>query len=306
VRSRGFTTVSYALRRLRGSFWFLPSLMTVGGVALAIGMGWLDTAAWTQGIRVWSEQLSLGAEGSRQVVSTIAGAMITAASLVYSMTLVALTLAAQSAGQRLLQELMGNRPMQISLGLFLATFVYCLLVLRTIVGADGVPVPNLSVTMAIALAITSFVWLIYFIHSLASAIQTHSIVAVVARQLTEALHREAAEESDAPAHRMQRPPDAGVPVHIERTGYLETVDEERILAAAAKADAWVHMTVRPGDFLGAGDAIAERWGGQQALDAASTRCSSSPRSRCARCRRGSTTPTRRSPVWIISSAPSHR
>ena len=251
----------YLLQRVSGSFWFLPTLMTVGAVGLALLMGWVEGADWSQDVRLWSDKLSLGAEGSRQVVSTVAGAMVTAASLVYSMTLVALTLAAQSAGQRLLQELMGNRAMQVSLGLFLSTFVYCLLVLRTIVGADGAPVPNLSVAAAVLLAIASLVWLIYFIHSLAGDIQTHSIVAVVTRQLTDALHREAAPKPAQSPEPVRCRAGTGFLVCTDRTGYLETLDEEAIVAAAERSNSQVRMAVRHGDFLSAGDPLAECWGG---------------------------------------------
>jgi uncharacterized membrane protein len=70
----------------------------------------------------WPELL-LSVEGSRMILSSITGSMITVASLVFSMTLVALSLVAQQLGPRILQILMEDRPTQIMLGLFIATFI---------------------------------------------------------------------------------------------------------------------------------------------------------------------------------------
>jgi uncharacterized membrane protein len=250
----------YLVATLRASFWFVPSVMAVASIVLAYVMVQVDTADWARGVRLWA---AVGVDGSRQVMSTIAGAMMTAASLVYSMTLVALTLAAQSAGQRLLQELMGNRAMQVSLGLFLATFIYALLVLRAIAGGEAGDVPNLSVAVAIGLAILSFAWLIYFIHSLAESMQTHTIVADVAAQLVVALRTRLQRGEPQP---VEPPPGPGAVICVTATGYVEMVDEDRILSAACRHDARVHMRVRPGHFVIAGDALAELWGGDAAAE----------------------------------------
>ncbi len=53
--------------------------------------------------------------------------MITAASVTFSLTSVALSLAAQQFGSRVLRNFMRDRITQVVLGTFIATFVYCLL-----------------------------------------------------------------------------------------------------------------------------------------------------------------------------------
>ena len=60
--------------------------------------------------------------------------MITMATLVVSITMVVLTLAAQQLGPRLIRSFMSDRRTQATLGLFVGTVVYLLLVLRSTYG----------------------------------------------------------------------------------------------------------------------------------------------------------------------------
>jgi uncharacterized membrane protein len=166
--------LEYLRDRLNTSFWLVPGSMTIAAVAAAPGMLWLDTTPLGAEIGRWTAPSAVGAEGARLVLSTIAGSMITVASLVFSMTLVALTLAASNIGARLLDSYIANRVNQVALGLFLATFVYSLIVLRSISDDEDSAafVPHFAVSVAMFLAILSFGWLIFFIHELAKSIRS--------------------------------------------------------------------------------------------------------------------------------------
>jgi uncharacterized membrane protein len=147
----------YLRDRLQTSFWLVPGTMTIAGVGAALGMLWLDTTPLAEAITRRILPSAVGAEGARLVLSTIAGSMITVASLVFSMTLVALTMAASSIGARLLDSYISNRVNQVALGLFLATFVYSLIGLRAVTDdQSGTFVPHLAVSVAMMLAILSF------------------------------------------------------------------------------------------------------------------------------------------------------
>ncbi len=239
--------IARAITRLRGSFWLIPTMMTLASIALAMLMWRVDASSWGQAIKLWPGGAVLGAEGARLVVATIAGAMITAASLVYSMTLVALSLASSSAGPRTLGELMRQRAMQVSLGLFLATFVYALLVLRTIYGTDGAQVPNLSVTVAIGLAIVAFCWLIYFIHELSHSMQTDTIVARAAAGLVKSI--EAAAPRASEPIRVQGEQSDALAVQAQCRGYIDIIDTQAVASAAKNANALVRLRTRPGHFI---------------------------------------------------------
>jgi uncharacterized membrane protein len=111
-----------------------------------------------------------GHEGARAVLSSIAGSIITVAGTTFSITIAVLSLASSQFGPRLLRNFMRDTGNQVVLGTFTSTFLYCLLVLRTVRGGDGdARVPHISVTVGVALAVLSVGVLIYFIHHVAES-----------------------------------------------------------------------------------------------------------------------------------------
>jgi len=102
-------------------------------------------------------------------------------SVAFSITIVALTLAAGQFGSRVLRNFIRDRGNQITLGTFIATFVYALLVLRPIQGVDNAEfVPPMAMSMGILLVFVSVGILISFIHHVASSIQVDSVVRSIA------------------------------------------------------------------------------------------------------------------------------
>jgi uncharacterized membrane protein len=124
-------------------------------VDVRLGSNWIKGVSWYQQIR---------ADGAREVLSTIAGSMVTVAGVVFSITIVALSYASSQYGPRVLTNFMSDRGNTITLGTFIATFLYSLMVLRTIRGGDDEFVPQYSVIVAMLLAVCSIGVLIYFIH----------------------------------------------------------------------------------------------------------------------------------------------
>jgi uncharacterized membrane protein len=133
---------------------------------------------------------TFGPEGARAVLSAIAGSMITVAGLTFSITMLTLQLASSQFGPRLMRSFMRDRGNQLVLGTFIATFLYCLLVLRTVRGTEG---PALCRTLAVAfgvlLAIASIAVLIYFIHHIATSIRVETLLAQLAAETASAIDR---------------------------------------------------------------------------------------------------------------------
>ena len=86
---------------------------------------------------------------------------------------------------------MKDRGNQLTLGVFLATFVYCLLVLRSVRSAADRGdvasefVPHLALTVAIVLALGSVFVLIYFIHHAPQTLNVSNVVARLGREIGE-------------------------------------------------------------------------------------------------------------------------
>src|SRR5690349_8302143 len=164
--------------------------MACGAIALSFITVALDKTVTERWLQAHTWAYTGGAEGASLVLSTVAASMITIAGGVFSMTLVALSLASSQLGPRLLRNFMRDTATQVVLGTFISTFVYCLLVLRTIRRADEVAfVPHLSVTVGLLMAVSSLGVLIYFIHHVAVSIQADEVIARVAADLFEGIER---------------------------------------------------------------------------------------------------------------------
>lgn len=252
------------LEQLRGTYWFLPSLLTAGAVVLALVLVAIDRRAgatpfwlrWTYGG---------GAEGARALLSAVAGSMITVVSVTFSVLVVALTVSSQHFGPRLLRSFMRDQPAQLVLGTFTGTFAYCIIVLRTVQGDGGdrfsVFVPHLAVTAAVVAALSAVGLLIYYVHHVAVSMQVTQITHRVAGELERSIDRlypEAIGESPAPPSLPPPPPPPpgeATPIPSPASGYIQEFDSDRLLRAAVEHDTTVWLIARPGDFVIHGEPI---------------------------------------------------
>lgn len=247
--------------RLRTSFWFVPSLMLAGAVALSIGALWFDRnhSDKVDGYPWWL--YGGAADGALTVLGTIAGSLITVTGVVFSITIVSLTLASGQFGSRLLQNFMRDTGNQVVLGVFIATFSYSLLVLRSV--RDGF-VPHVSVTLAVVLVFISVGVLIYFIHHVAKKIQAETIVATVYQELTDAIDRlfndvdgenGIQREADLPEGFERQ----ALRVAAKRSDYLQGIEYERLMTCAVEHDLVLKVLQRPGDFVMGTSAVLLAW-----------------------------------------------
>lgn len=250
---------------LRGTYWAVPSAMSVAAVLLAFGVVELDQAATPNLLNRLSWVYEGGPEGARAVLSTIAGSMITVAGVTFSITIVALTLASQQFGPRLLRNFLRDFGNQVVLGTFVSTFLYCLLVLRTVRGSDdAVFVPHLAVTVGVTLAMLSLGVLIFFIHHVATSIQASRIIANVAEDLEQAIDRlfpdtlgEDAASAGRPGLSAHAPNkvSAARAVMARTTGYVQSIDADGLMRIAREHNVVVRVCARPGVFVRRGSSL---------------------------------------------------
>ncbi|MBC7499233.1 MAG: DUF2254 domain-containing protein [Herminiimonas sp.] len=263
--------------QLRSGFWFVPTAMATLAVILAFSAVALDEAVTEDWLDSLGWSYSGGAEGASLLLGTVAGSMIAIAGTVFSMTLVALSLASSQLGPRLLRNFMRDTANQVVLGTFVATFVYCLLVLRTIRRVDEVAfVPHLAVSIGVLLAIVSIGVLIYFIHHVSVSIQADSVVAQVCRELTEGIDRLFPSHLGVPGSEASRAPiraslPAGfareaVPVGAPEDGYLQLIDADALMTLATEEDLLLRLERRPGHYLVKGQAMVMVWPGSRVTE----------------------------------------
>lgn len=252
--------------RIRGSFWFVPSLMSAAAVGLAAGALALDRGSAGRWIEVLGLAYGGSAEGAADVLKTIAGSMMTVAGVVFSITLVALSLASSQFGPRVLRNYMRDPVNQAVLGAFVATFLYCILVLLAVRRVDeGAFVPQISVAVAVALALASMALLVYFIHHVAVSIQADELIARLGAELDGRVQALFPERIGQAA---KRPPGRTLPeafagdsreLAAEMDGYLQIVDADALLRIASSRELVLRLEKRPGDYVSRGMALARIW-----------------------------------------------
>lgn len=240
-------------RDLRSSLWALPLLMVVVAGAAAVLAVHLPLRQGED--PVWF-LYSGNAEDAPQFLSNLVTAMITMATLVVSITMVVLTLAAQQLGPRLIRSFMADRRTQVTLGLFVATVVYLLIVLRsTYGGIDNVP--NLAVTGGTALVLLCLVALLVFVHHLARSIVVDTIIDRVGEALDADVARLLpAADFEAHAEPSTRPREGGAPLVLHHSGYVQAINHHGMVEIAKEADAMIELSLKPGRHVIEGGVLA--------------------------------------------------
>ncbi|WP_438024875.1 DUF2254 domain-containing protein [Sorangium sp. So ce233] len=256
---------------LRVSLWFVPSLIVLAAIGLAVLAVEADTRVSDELLRSYPRLFGAGAEGSRAMLSTIAGSMMTVAGVTFSITIAALAQASAQYTPRILRNFMGDRTNQVVLGVFVGIFAYCLVVLRTIRGSNGlVFVPSIAVLLGVLLALLGVAFLVFFIHHVASSIQASNIAGAVSREairtiehlFPEALGEHPGEDRDEPAPEI--PAARWRPVPARHTGYIQRVDEAGLLRFACARRAVVRMEKAIGEFIIQGTPLVSVAGGEGA------------------------------------------
>jgi uncharacterized membrane protein len=256
--------------RIKGSYWFIPSLMVLSAIVLSQVAIWVDREVGNRWIKdMWFASMNQP-DGARALLATVAGSMITVAGVTFSLTILAVSHATSHFGPRLLDNFMRDRGNQVTLGTFVATFLYCLLVLRVVRGGPvsgdsslevDVFVPQLSLLIALILTIASVAELIYFIHHVPDSIHISTVLRNLAGDMSnkfDELYPDTVgdaliDDHDAPLDDLT----FDHTVASQCSGYLQGIDDVALLRFADEHDCVVHLLRRPGDFIRPHEPIAE-------------------------------------------------
>lgn len=251
---------------IRTSFLFIPGLMVLSAIGLALIMIAIDRRIELAEYRTVGFLYTGGVDGARSILATIAASMITVAGVTFSITIVALTLAASQFGPRLIRNFMRHPGNQIVLGTFVATFIYCLIVLGSIAPLEKkVFVPTLSVNLSIILVLAAVAILVYFIHHVSSAIQADQVIRSVYTELLNNLQRlfpeEIGYEKSATETWIEDLPSQESAYYLikqfehSKSGYLQAIESTGLLEIAKNNNALLFLHYRPGEFITNGSPI---------------------------------------------------
>jgi len=252
---------------LRTSLWFVPALEVAAAIMLFAGTTAADQAAYHGDFALPGWVISGSADAARQILTTIAAALITVIGVVFSIILVTLTLASTQFGPRMLRNFIRDRGTHVTLGTFVGTFVYAVLVLASIgVGPHGEFVPHIGVTVTLGLMAVDLAVLIYFIHHTAVSIQLPQVIASIAADLTEAIAEQGRGNPEphpkagpTAAELVGRTEEGGAVLLAPVSGYLQYIKVQDLVRLATQADAVINLEHRPGHFIVRGHRFATVW-----------------------------------------------
>lgn len=261
---------------LAASLWFRPALWMIVFFGLAFGLVafdiWLDRRVDVQQI---PRLLRSNPDDARALLAAIAGAMLTVVSLAFSVVMLAVVQMSNAYSPRLLRLYIGDIYNQHVLGILLGTFVYCLIVLRSIRQAGFAP--TIATNFAVVLAIAATIALVAFLNHVPQSIKVNSIIRMILASCEEELEREFPSGIGEPAeHVPELGACAGGPQQIvaRRSGYVQIFDLTPLAACERSSPAIIRMHWCMGDFVLAGTPFASVWGrfGAREQDALDDAC----------------------------------
>lgn len=274
TRTERRVAARYRWDRLKVSFWFASALMGLGGVLLAWAMYWVDGLIPNAALQN-SRFVLAGTPGEmRSGLLSIAGTVLATAGVVFTLLTLPLSTVAAQYGSRLLRLFLGDRTTQLVLGMFVATFVYCIAAALSIPPVEVErESPQLTATLGIYLMLATFATLILLVQHISTMLQAPNIAAAAGAELLEVVRAantaEVANSDDgqggletssgaqgAPDHLAET---EGYPVHVSSTGYIQYIDPELLLTLARDKDLVIRLLHKPGRFVGSGAVVALVW-----------------------------------------------
>lgn len=247
--------------KLKASFWFIPVVLIVISILLSFGLLYIDSLVHFPQDGLGHFLFVSSSDSARSILSTISAAMMGVAGTVFSITLVALTLASSQFGSRLIKNFMYVKINQIVLGAYISTYLYCLLVLNSVQDSnDYTFIPSISILVAIIATIANIILLIIFIHQIATSLQADKVASditdIILRQVKTLLPEKIGEDSKSEYNLDISSVISGyqnrIPIKSPKNGYLQYIDSEALLKIVSKNNSLLELYHRPGGHMVAG------------------------------------------------------
>jgi uncharacterized membrane protein len=257
----------------KNSLWLVPSLCVVVALVLASATIEIDYRLALDGRNDAGSLFTRNIDDARQVVATIATAMLAFVGVVFSITLVALQLAATQYSPRVVRSFVRSPLTKWTLGIFLATFTYSFATLASFeseaVNTDGGEfVPVTSVGLAFVFVIASLFVFIAFVHGIVRSMRVTFVIRALADETREALERNYPTSGPAagPTQPELGPTTATIGLS-GRPGVIAGIDVPRLVDLARRHDTVFRITLPVGAFASHDSPLVELHGGSAPTEA---------------------------------------
>ena len=249
-----------ALLSINASYWFYPALFSAIAFFLSFFTIYLDRNGAADWFTTYDWLHVSRPNGARTTLTVIAGSMIGVASTVFSITIAAVAYASGNYGPRLLTNFMEDKGNQLSLATFIGTFVYALMIIRVVrdederaasaidASASVLPgfTPQLSLLVAMVLAIFAVAVLVYFLHHIPASIRINTVLKDIGKRLIRDIKDRYPSEIEEREPREQA---RGEPIIATGKGYIDIIDFDTLDEVAREHEATIAIKVRTGDFI---------------------------------------------------------
>lgn len=245
---------------VRNSLFFVPALCVIFGVAIAAGMLTLDHRVELGAV---PSLLGFTVDSARELLATMAGAIITVAAIVFALTGLSVQIASSRFSPRVVRGFLRDRSEQVSIGFMVGTFTYTLVVLRAVRSErGGEVVPALSTALALGLTVAAVVVIVAFVSRTAHRLQSSELIRAVAEETLDAVARQLplpGEGDSQPTSRSPEPPQPGWRVRARSIGWVAQVSAEELLDVLAP-EGVARVEVQVGEFVHPGRRLCTVWG----------------------------------------------
>lgn len=234
--------------KITKSIAFYPAIIAVGFLLLSWIMLKFDFSEAGKNIKSNLSWLSLkDADTARNIISTIAAAILSLTVFSFSMVMIVLNQAASQMSNRVLSSMIGNRFQQTILGFYIGTIVYALFLLSTIRDiSSGIYVPALSIYLLIFLTVVDIFLFIYFLDYVTQTVKYETVIHRVQSQ-TRSVMEKSFTTNNVKTRNWSKLP--YVEIKMENSGYFQTVNIKNLLEIGVTFDLHFQFLHEKGVYL---------------------------------------------------------
>lgn len=248
---------------LRASLWFIPMILFIGSIILALGMIQIDLSVGTEALIELSPVFAISAEGARTMLLAVAGSMLTVVALSFGLSLTAMTFASGQFTPRILRNFMRDRANQFILGYFVGIFAYSMITLLAIRSSGVVQfIPVIAVFVGLLFGLGGVIVLIFFIHHISSSLQITKILNNIVDDTKKSIQTIFPKNVADPAEQNEKlqawqadKNQQWLTVPSASSGYVQNVDTARLIKYAEDNDVILRMECGIGKFIPRGAAL---------------------------------------------------
>jgi uncharacterized membrane protein len=250
-------------QRVSVSLWFVPTLFALLSIGVANLCIWLDSRIGAS-VRVRFDLVSDPATAAN-FAGTIAAAMLAFIAVVFATTLVAIQLAASQYSPRTVRVFIRSRVTRVTLGLFLANFVFALVVVvsnRSAVTSAKQFAPVVSVSVLLLLTLATVFGFVAYLHGVVRLMRVQYLLETIATESRVAID---ANFPPLSAYVDTEPPVPDLAplalVHPGPSGVVIASDLYGLVELCRENDCWMDLTIGVGEYLAHGSPMAVVHGG---------------------------------------------